>query len=589
MSNSEEYLDGLLRESISGKKSEPEPEERMHAEGMTAAAEPETAEVMQAEEPVRAEVWPEETVLPGGERGESEEEFLQAFEEELLSGEDTDAFIRAFEQELAADEGAGSEREPAGDEVLFENLNGILEGAAKEAPDDDVMVDTIGDMPGFGMEPTEEMPDSGIDIPDAGLDDIPDVGFDLSESEPEPADAGLDDIPDVGSDMPEETDAMGGFMVSEENQMDDEDADVQLDDDLMNLLQSEGEFSDPDETGNMDDFMSAESEPGGDIDDIGLDMMMDDGLAGLAGEPDAETAEEDAKKEKKPGFLKRFSTLLFGPDEEEVAAAKTGSAPVMPANIEDLTDENLALLQSLDGGGDSLEDIPEKPSIDEKARKKQEKKEKKEQKKKERAAKREQKKQEKANRPKKEKKPKKPKEPDNTPPLPKVPVILCFVMAGSFLALVIIGTNLFGYSNSLTEAQKSYDLGDYESAFARLSGMEIREADTEIYEKCRILAYASGEYNAYQSFFAYDYYDLALDSLIRAIGRCEKYAGEAEQYGCSSQLEAVREQAMGALSGFGVSEEQALALYANDDRSAYSMEIYQILAEAGFDAEQDGE
>ena len=176
----------------------------------------------------------------------------------------------------------------------------------------------------------------------------------------------------------------------------------------------------------------------------------------------------------------------------------------MPTNIEDLTDDNLALLQALEGGGQELDDIPEKSEIDEKARKKQEKKEKKEQKKKERAAKREQKKQEKANRPKKEKKPKKPKEPDNTPPLPKAPVILCFVMAGSLLALVVIGTNLFGYSNSVAEAQKSYDLGDYESAFARLSGMEIKEADIEIYEKSRILAYASGEFRAYQSFFAHD-------------------------------------------------------------------------------------
>ena len=77
-----------------------------------------------------------------------------------------------------------------------------------------------------------------------------------------------------------------------------------------------------------------------------------------------------------------------------------------------------------------------------------------------------------------------------------------FVMAGSLLALVVIGTNLFGYSNSVAEAQKSYDLGDYESAFARLSGMEIKEADIEIYEKSRILAYASGEFRAYQSFFA---------------------------------------------------------------------------------------
>ena len=108
---------------------------------------------------------------------------------------------------------------------------------------------------------------------------------------------------------------------------------------------------------------------------------MDGGLAGLTGESDAKP-EEETKKEKKPGFLKRFSMLLFGPDEEEAGAAKAQSAPVMPTNIEDLTDDNLALLQALEGGGQELDDIPEKSEIDEKARKKQEKKEKKEQNKK---------------------------------------------------------------------------------------------------------------------------------------------------------------------------------------------------------------
>lgn len=546
MSNSEEYLDGLLQESINGKKRESGPMQPM----------PETPEAIQpAEEPMPADGYADlET-----DGRESEDAFLHAFEKELLDGEDTDAFVRQFEQELAEDENAEIQKQPAGDELLFENLDGILNEAREEA-DDDVMVDTIGDLSGFDM------------------------------AVPEP------DGPDDGGDLPEESGMMEGFTVSEENQTDDEDADVQMDDDLMNLLQSEGEFSENDEVENIDDLMPTEDEMQGitsddggfdGIDDLGLDVMMGDG-AEPGEETEAEPAEE-TPKEKKPGLLKKLSLLLFGPDEDEAAAAskKQSNIQVIPADIEDLTDENLALLQSLEGGGQTEPETPAEPEVDEKALKKQQKKEKKEQKKKEKAEKKEQKKKEKANKPKKEKKPKKPKEPDNTPPLPKVPVFLCFVMAASILALVIIGTNLFSYSNSLAEAQRSFDRGDYESAFAHISGMELKEADMEFYEKCRILANASAEYNAYQSFFAYDYYDLALDSLIRAIGRCDKYAADAELYGCGSQLASVRMQAVGALSGFGVSEEQALALYANDDREAYSMEIYGILAAAGF--EQSGE
>lgn len=574
MSNSEEYLDGLLQESISGKKREPGPMQPMPETPQAEAIQP-------AEEPMPADG---HTVLETGGR-ESEDAFLHAFEEELLGGEDTDAFVRQFEQELAEDEKAEIQKQPAGDELLFENLDGILNEAREEA-DDDVMVDTIGDLSEFSVDMSGdgEAEEPGRMALQDSDGELPDAEFDM----PVPELDGLDD----GGDLLEESSAIDEFTVSEDNQTDDEDADVQMDDDLMNLLQSEGEFSEDDEVGNIDDLMPTEAElqgitpddgDFGGMDDFGLDVMMGDETG-----PEAEPVEE-TPKEKKPGLLKRLSLLLFGPDEDEAAAVskKESNIQVIPADIEDLTDENLALLQSLEGVGQTEPETPAEPEVDEKALKKQQKKEKKEQKKKEKAEKKEQKKKEKANKPKKEKKPKKPKEPDNTPPLPKVPVFLCFVMAASILALVIIGTNLFSYSNSLTEAQRSFDQGDYESAFAHISGMELKEADMEFYEKCRILANASAEYNAYQSFFAYDYYDLALDSLIRAIGRCDKYAADAELYGCGSQLASVRMQAVGALSGFGVSEEQALALYANDDRAAYSMEIYGILAAAGF--EQSGE
>lgn len=66
------------------------------------------------------------------------------------------------------------------------------------------------------------------------------------------------------------------------------------------------------------------------------------------------------------------------------------------------------------------------------------------------------------------------------------------------LALVLVGTNLFGYSNSISEAEKSYQAGDYVAAFDELSGMNIKEKDADTYEKYRILANASGEYAAYR-------------------------------------------------------------------------------------------
>ena len=137
----------------------------------------------------------------------------------------------------------------------------------------------------------------------------------------------------------------------------------------------------------------------------------------------------------------------------------------------------------------------------------------------------------------------------------------------------------------MEQAKQAYQLGDYELAYAQVSGMEIKETDTDTYEKYRIMANAGGEYSAYQTFMAQGIYDMALDSLIRTIGRCDKYSAEAESYGCANELMNVRNQAVGALAGFGLTEERAKELYAVDEREEYSAELYAVLAAAGLSVE----
>lgn len=553
MSNSEKYLDELLMNSMNGNNQQTDDVQ------IDADVQEGTADEGMAEDVM-----------------DSDEDFLKAFEKDMFSDTDTDAFVQQFEQELEQ-EGAGArENTEPRDDAFFDNIDDILNNA-QDNDMDDIMVDTIGDEQLVTAETAKE-PEPAMDF----------VAADVTEPEELQQDAAA----------PEETAEQ--FEVSSENQKDDEDTDVQMDDDLMSLLQSDAEFSDLDDVKNIDDLIPTDGEMNGDATsaddgDAGFDFGLDD----VMGTPEMETeaqgasaeADTEETKPKKPGFFKRFALALFGPDEDEQEKSKEPENPVteLPLDIEDLSDENLALLQALEGGGAAEETEAQEPVEDEKARKKREKAEKKEQKKKEKAEKKEQKKKEKANKPKKEKKPKKPKEPDNTPPLPKVPVILCFVMAGSMLALVLVGTNLFGYSNSISEAEKSYQAGDYVAAFDELSGMNIKEKDTDTYEKYRILANASGEYTAYQTFLENGYYDLALDSLVRTIGRCDKYAEDAKTYECTGQLADIRSQAVSGLGTFGISEARAVELYAIDDRTEYSAELYNVLADAGLDNRLDGE
>lgn len=541
MSNTEDYLDGLLN-SMEGKK---------NTVAETSTEEPEFAKESELTEQPLPEETTEETLFEADGK-DAEQDFLESFEREFLSGENTDEFIRQFERELDEDEATASLDSEK--EVEAEQEQDMSLEPEAEEDDMDFMVDTLGEIPGDDM-----------DVP---LDEnSADEDFPLSED----FDASLPEFSDMAMTDEEETDGL------EEN-----------DQNLMDLLQSEGDFSDigdmlntEEQTENPDDF--SDGLDGFTLEEVPVDetMVLEDAAE--------ESTEENAGKNKKEvsGFLKKISHALFGEEEEEEKVPEepvkaSASAP----SIEDLSDDNLMLLQELEGMSEAEPEKESEPSETEeevKARKKREKEEKKAKKKAERAEKKAQAKAAKAEKKaKKEKKPKKPKEPDRTPPLPKKPVILCFVMAGSFLALVLLGTNLFGYSSSMANAEKQFGLGNYEEAYRMVSGLEVKEQDDEVYQKYRVMGTVSGEYRAYQTFMEAGLYDMALDSLVRTVGRCQKYQPEAEIYGCTGELKKLHGQAVGALGGFGITQERALELYTMEEREDYSAQINMVLEQAGY-------
>lgn len=523
---------------------------------------------------------PREEVLADAENKKDDintgEDYLDSLEEDILSGDSTDDFIRQFEEEL---EQEGMQDAPAGDplgedDTLFGSLDDIVNSVKERMQDgddflghDDIMVDTIGDESGI-----PSMSDAMADISD-GMEDE-----DIVPAEVNPDGFGTEDpefaeLFRTDGELPDIEDLLGS---------DFGDAGLSGDDSKDLYDGEEPEFP----IGSLEEILGMEDEPA---------------KPAEAAEPAApkETADKEEKKEKKEkkkkekaekkekvdkkaqkkekgesaGFFHKLSNALFEESDKDGQPAATEEKKT------DVSDENLQILQQLEG--DMVIDVQQekKSADDEKAKKKEAakkaKKEKKEQAKKEREAK-------KKSKPKKEKKPKQPKEADKSKPLPKKPVFLIFLMTGSFLALVLFGIKYSGYAGSRSRAAGFYARGDYEAAYRELSGLEIADDDKDVFEKYRILANASGEYSAYESFRDAEIHDMALDALIRTVGRCEKYRSDAQAYRCEGELDGVRSRAVAALAEFGVSEERALELYAGADREAYSAELYAILAENGY-------
>lgn len=524
VSNTEEYLDDLLGSLSDGEKKE---------EAETTAEE--TPEVMPE---VTSEDNDASDIMDLEGTSAEDEEFLKQFEQEL-AGTSQDDLMQQFEQELGADQGNKEETVSDDTQALINDLDDILNGDS----------------------------DNGFEEP------APDA-----VAEPEiQAEAEVPQAPETPEVQPEA-------------------APEGTDEDLMALLSGmtgSDELADagaePEIPGAAPQEPQEESEPEAGASDTSDDLFGLDGLDGLGdggifGDDEPAAAEESteadeapqekktgkAKKgekgeKKKGGFLQKLSLILFGEDEEE---------DVLSAD-----DENKKLLKELDAAGET-DSGAVKPE-DKKAKKKREKAEKQEQKKKEKEAKKAEKAQKAANKPKKEKKP---KEKDNTPPLPKKPVILIAVLAISIFALIQLGSSAVGYSVFKGEAQDSYKQGDYVTAYAKLEGAKIKSADEDFYNRTALLAAIQEEYDSYQSMMQIGETEMALDCLIRGVGRCDNHAEKAEEYGVTAEVDGLKNQMTQTLTDvFGVDEQQALEVYGQRSRTDYTLELKKILKASGME------
>lgn len=547
MSNNEDYLDDLLN-SVSGRN-----DKKDITDLLKSVRQDETKAARERESKKH--------------RREFGREFYREFEQELKVAAE-DEFIRDFELELDTEE-ADAKQEPVYSpdnpqmEQLAEETDSLEKAAEVNEPVEDVSLnfsenrlDEVIEEEDSQMPTMEEETsfmneeESFIDEPESFgnepeellMDDAKEPLFDEAE---EPL---FDEVEEPLFDEPEE-------QIIDEKSLDAEESDKSAEvDDLMSLLSG---LTDDQELSDIGALLKADEE---DVDITDGAASELDKLGSIEELSDIKTGKKKKEKDKskKNGFLAKLAALLFGEDEE--------ASPVKveeEGTIDGISDENLDILRELDSpAGDGKRAKKEK--------KKKEKKEKEPKPKKEKV--------------KKEKVPKekKPKEPDLSPPLPKKPTILIVIMAFSIFLLIFLGQKLVGYSNSLTEAQTNYKNENYTEAYAAIAGMSMKAKDQKFYDQCLVMAMVQEEYNAYVSLMDAGENDMALDSLVRGVGRYDKYYDKADEYGILPEYNKLEAQIEQTLSDqFGVSKDQAMELYGMNGREDYSKGIRQILDKLG--------
>lgn len=534
MSNREDYLDSLLK-SVTG------PEET----GREAEAESQRNQSGKAEG--------KRSVSPLSE----DDQFLANYDQELLDL-DEDAFLREFEEELSGKAIGTSGKKTAVSDQLSEDMDDLMVNTMDEDDLAGVEYDRglekellKGDDPLDNAEPEDTFADGLF-----GEDAFMDSGFmDSADGEAEDAD-----------DIDAMLKAAMSFGDDESKAAPKEEAQAGEDPELMDILSGMGGNDDLEDIGNMlkahdedafiedDGFDEIAGELSGQIEELGV-------TSGLGLDPDfvkdmkekGKRGKKKKKKEKKPGVFSKFASTLFDEKEESVTVPEA-------SELGSVSEENMNILKELD-------------KKEKKEKKKQEKLEKKQAKQEKKA----QAKQEKPPKPPKEKKPK-----QKSKPLPRKPVILIYVMVASILLLIFLSSSLSGYRTGIDQAKASYDSGDYVKAYQSLMGMELKEKDQKFYDRAKMAAFMQKEWSSYEAFLGQEMYPEALDALILAVGKYDKYIEKATQVGADGELEGVRVQVEAALTDvFGVTAEEARTVYGQPDRGAYTAQLYELLGRAG--------
>lgn len=470
------------------------------------------------------------------------EKFVREFEQEIAMGA-ADDFLHDFELELEADaaqeQGDIDINSSEEQEEYISQVSDIVDGAKRkleEGEDQDEETVTQSELSeGEELLQEEEQTEETVDAETSEADE--DVS-DVTDGEDTDGEQLLDESGDL-MDMLSEDDSLsdiGDMLKADEEGTPLESEEETLSEDG-SLGFSEGEENEETEE-PQDEFDRL-----GSIDEL---RALSEGKKG---------------KKKKNGFFARLMRALFGEDEEEDAVVVKEQD-----SLGNISDENLGIMQELDAAEQKSEGKDKK--------KKKAKKEKKEKPKKEKPKK---------EKPKKEKKP---KEKDTSPPLPKKPVILIFVMAISILILILLGSSNIQYSQDISYAKDCYDQGDYTMAYQTLSGSKLKGKDNTLYQKAAILANIQQEYEAYETMYSLGEYEMALDSLVRGVVRCNNFMEKASEYQATAELTTMKEKLVQTLSEqFGVSEEKAIELCAIRKRKDYTKAIQEILKNLGLNEE----
>lgn len=159
----------------------------------------------------------------------------------------------------------------------------------------------------------------------------------------------------------------------------------------------------------------------------------------------------------------------------------------------------------------------------------------------------------------------------------RVGATVLLVLFTLFTLVIIIGTQKYTYDVSIKNAETDFGRQRYNEAYKDVYGLEIQDEDIELYDKILTVMYVNKQLNSYHNFMKNGMEAEALDSLVKGLGKYEKYKKLAAELGISRDLDYVKEEIVDELENtFHISEADAIALANIKSQPDYSTEIYEF-------------
>ena len=138
-------------------------------------------------------------------------------------------------------------------------------------------------------------------------------------------------------------------------------------------------------------------------------------------------------------------------------------------------------------------------------------------------------------------------------------------------------TNIYAYSQSIENAQKSFEFKHYNEAYDEIAGLNVKEEDQPFTMKVMVVMYTYKQLNSFNNYYKVGLYPEALDSLLKGLERYDKYSALASVVDVTKDMDAIREEILEKLeSVYSLTEEEAMQLVSMKDHAAYTEKVYGI-------------